>query len=244
VRGEDQHPFVAQREEVGAFPGASGLLHAAGEQGVEVLPVDQVCRAVEKHRPADALHTGGHQQIPAIALSPDEGIAEVIALARLGGNLAEHRVAGVLLPGEQVVPANGEALGLGFAALAAHAGVDQRWHAVVVDGAAGPAAAFVPAAGGRLEGDGQICPVNQVRADGVAPVHVGMVSPVRVVLVEQVYLAVPLDKTVGVVHPVGGRQKMIARALMVVLEAALAWFGGGHRSALAAIPRRLAGGAG
>ena len=62
-------------------------------------------------------------------------------------------------------------------------------------------------------------PVNQILAFCVAPVHVAPAVAVWVVLVECVVPALIIDRAVGVIHPVGGRHKVIARAVGVICNA-------------------------
>ncbi len=64
-----------------------------------------------------------------------------------------------------------------------------------------------------LQRDRQLVPAQQVTADGVAPGHVAPLVAVRVVLVEEVVLAVVVDEPVRVVHPVLGRRELELRAV-------------------------------
>src|SRR6266511_3372659 len=59
-------------------------------------------------------------------------------------------------------------------------------------------------------------PMHQIGADGVAPVHVGVERFMRIVLVEYVILAVPVDQPIRVVQPVCRRQVVIDRAMGVL----------------------------
>jgi hypothetical protein len=49
----------------------------------------------------------------------------------------------------------------------------------------------------------------KVGADRMAPVNPIMDGTHRVVLVEHMVLPIPMDKPVGIVHPIGGWQEMI-----------------------------------
>ena len=62
------------------------------------------------------------------------------------------------------------------------------------------------------EGDGQVGPVQQVAADRVAPAHMAPLPPERVVLIEEVVLALVEDEPVRVVHEVLRRREVHARA--------------------------------
>src|SRR5688572_27785651 len=95
----------------------------------------------------------------------------------------DHRIAGILLPGDEVIAADGDARSLGRAV---HPGIHQGRDALVVDGAAGPAATLVRSAGRRSKRDWQVGPMNKIGADRVAPVDRAMEWAIGVVLVEEV----------------------------------------------------------
>ena len=59
------------------------------------------------------------------------------------------------------------------------------------------------------QGSGKIGPVQQVRADGMSPVHRSPMRIIRVILVKKMVLSVVEGKTVGVIHPAytGGQVK-------------------------------------
>jgi hypothetical protein len=60
--------------------------------------------------------------------------------------------------------------------------------------------------------------VNEIIADGVAPVHDAKVSALRVVLIKKMRFVIPLDNAVGVVHPIGRCCKVINRPVKIVAE--------------------------
>ena len=74
-------------------------------------------------------------------------------------------------------------------------------------------------AGGRLQGDGLVGPVDEVGAGGVPPVDAVVDGGLRVVLVEEVVDPVPLADAVGVVEPACGRDEVEAGAVRVGLGA-------------------------
>ena len=86
------------------------------------------------------------------------------------------------------------------------------------------------------QGDGQVLPVQHVGADGMAPAHVPPGLAERVVLVEQVVLALVEDESVRVVHEVAGRREVEPRAQRLVVGRQRAGHeaerdrGGEHRS--------------
>ncbi len=65
-------------------------------------------------------------------------------------------------------------------------------------GAAGEAPVAVLS---RIEGLAQLLPVDQVLADGMAPVHVAPTPAVGIVLIEKMVLALVVNQPVGVVQP-------------------------------------------
>ena len=54
--------------------------------------------------------------------------------------------------------------------------------------------------------------MDHVGADCVSPMHVTPIGAVRVVLVEHVVIALPVDRRIRVIHPVCSRQQMELRA--------------------------------
>ena len=72
----------------------------------------------------------------------------------------------------------------------------------------------------RIEGRGQLLPVDQVGADGVAPVHVAPVPAVGVVLVEEVIFARLPDQAVGVVEPAAPRREVELRPVRLAVDPA------------------------
>ena len=73
----------------------------------------------------------------------------------------------------------------------------------------------VGASGCGREGYWQALPVDHVGADSVGPVHVSPDGGVRVVLMEHVVLAAPVDGAAGVVHPATGRLQVECWALRI-----------------------------
>ena len=61
----------------------------------------------------------------------------------------------------------------------------------------------------RGKRDGQMFPVNQVAAGGMAPVHTAPHGGIGVVLVKQVILVVVVNAAVGVVEPPARRHEVI-----------------------------------
>lgn len=92
-----------------------------------------------------------------------------------------------------------------------YAGVDQRWRAMVVHGAAGEATIGVAPSRGRRERHGQMTPMNHIRTDGVRPMHVSPAGGVGVVLKKHVVAAFPVHGPVRVIHPIARGKEMKLR---------------------------------
>ena len=95
------------------------------------------------------------------------------------------------------------------------AGVHGDRRSLVIDHTAGKDATLIRRVGGRHNGDGQFLPMHQIVADRVTPMHVGVIRAIGIVLEKQVIPSLPVNDAVGVVHPVGGGQEVMARTLEV-----------------------------
>ena len=188
-----------QREEVRALPHRRGdaLPTEAGLLG----PVDEVGGGVE----GDPVLGGvGDHHGPA----PGGLVPEHLRVAELLGADVQDRVPVVVqVPGAALVRGVGQGLGL----VAADVGPrPHRDHGRVVWAAQAGGVLGVddrrsgehPVLRGVRDRHPQLLPVDQVLGDGVAPGHVAPVRALGVVLVEHVVLAVVVDESVGVVHPV------------------------------------------
>ena len=211
-RAGHQHLLAVQLEEVGTFP-HDAVLAAAGVQNGDVFPVEAVGAAEQQGRaalrPALPDDDGG---VAAVRLPPNLRVPEIEAAEAVGQVvLVQHRGREGLLIIEAVP--HRDALGLHLAHLAvrlrlfAYAGVEQQLPAVGQLGRRPRETAILVGGAVGGEGGGQILPVQQVAADGVAPVHGAPYRLVGVILVEQVVLAFIIREAVGVVHPadVGGQ---------------------------------------
>ena len=178
---------------------------STGGEGPSVGPGLQVGRVVQEGGGAAVREGGADQHPPAVAVPPDVRVAvHGAALGQLGDEQFASRAEG---PAAVVGDGAGDRLVLGRAVLAVR-GVEGDEPVAVGDGVAGEAAVGVHAAGGRGQGDRQRLPGQQVGAAEVAPVHVRVGRSVRVVLVEDVVVAVVEDQPVGVVDPVAGRAQV------------------------------------
>ena len=145
----------------------------------------------------------------------------------------QDRIAGVARPGPAAVGAVGQRLLL---VVRLGRGVD-RDHRRVLLGAETAGVAVVhhrAAREGHLVAElgdrqRQLLPVHEVLADRVAPGHVAPRVPERVVLVEEVVLALVVDHPVRVVHPVLRRREMKLRAIRLAVRRRLRDGGGGRR---------------
>ena len=213
LRADEQHLRAVQREEVRAFPHFAQRA-AAGVQHGHILPVVAVRAFKQQDAALFGFVAGRRHAVVGSVFGPDLRVAEVggaEALRQHAGG--DDRVGGVL--GEIAAVAHGHALGLQLLVAGGdglHAGVQQQQLAVRQrDGAAGKAPGRV-GGGVRREGAGQIVPVQQVGAGGVAPVHGAPDRVVGVVLVKQVVAAAVITEAVGVVHPPDNGRQVKGRA--------------------------------
>jgi hypothetical protein len=201
-------------------------VHVPNEERVHVFPVMQttVSRPVKKGRTTYLSDPRPEYLVPDIRLFPDAVVTERDDI-QIGGRTRDYRVARILLPGSQAIAAAGAIGAYGYAwklllVRVAHtmATVDDRRYTFVVDCAARKAAVFVWRTWCRGQGDWKVRPMHQVCTGCVAPLDLVVVGPERIVLVEHVVHPSPLDQAVGVVHPVGGRQEVIYRAVTIRTE--------------------------
>ena len=81
--------------------------------------------------------------------------------------------------------------------------------------AAAEDAILIGTAGRGRQRHRQMFPMHHVFADGVAPVHIAPKGAVRIVLVEHVILALPVDGRIGIVHPIGRGKQMILGSVRI-----------------------------
>ena len=205
---DNHHPLLVvlvavdgQLEEVGALK-LVGLLTVALAESGDVVPVAQVVGAVEAH-----LLIGRNNHVPLL----HRCIPEYLRVAEVFQSVerSQHGVARILGEGASVVGAPCHALYLSV--LVAGRGVEGHDGVLAV---AGGVVAVDDRRTGEdvahgVAGDGgiELLPVEEVLADGVAPMHVAPLGTVGIVLEVEVILTVLVDHAVGVVHPtVGGRE--------------------------------------
>ena len=231
--GEQHHVAVPGREEVGHQPAFAG--DRALAERVQVLPGDQVGRAVQEGQAGRSVLVGAaEQQVPGVAftlrvrfasLTPDMRIVPGVEPgAELLRRVGQDRVAGMLAPVDEVVGSGGQALAqtpyaiLERERFAHQPGVEDGRHAIDDDRAAAPAAVAVRPGRARRQRRRQVLPVQQVGADRVAPFGIAAerAHVLGVVLVEEVVAPAVMDRAVGVLDPPGGRQEVEARPVAVV----------------------------
>ena len=112
---------------------------------------------------------------------PDVGVVPGVHQARRVGHVRQNRVARMFRPGPHPVAAGGNALGpQGTYSRRGGLGdrtVDDRGHAVVDDRDAAETPARIVPVGRGTDGHGPMFPMNQIPADGMAPVDVAPVEP-------------------------------------------------------------------
>src|SRR5579883_157942 len=96
-----------------------------------------------------------------------------------------------------------------------HSGVEKSWHAMEDNRAAAETAILIRTTFRGSKRNRKMLPVDHVRTDGVRPVHIAPNGRMRIVLVEHVILALPVDRPVRIVHPIGSGQQMILRTIRV-----------------------------
>ncbi len=197
-------------------PERLGPLRIARQQRMDVAPMEQILRLIEQDHPALIHDPRADDHIPPIVATPDEGIAKIPTRVRTdrGWRPLDDGIQRVLLPRQQIVIAGRQADDLGI-----HAGIDQRGRAVVIDSTARPAALRIRPAGRGRERDRPIPPVDQILADGVPPMNRAVKCAVGIVLIKEMIASLPLDEAIGIVHPIGRRQKMIARTMRILVTA-------------------------
>src|SRR5947199_3764765 len=92
----------------------------------------------------------------------------------------------------------------------------QRWNTMIVDGATRPATVGIGSPKSWSQSDWQVSPMDQIGTDGVTPVNLCVERTVRIVLVEEVILPLPLDQPVRIIHPVRWWQEMVVRPMRII----------------------------
>ena len=187
-------------EEVGALPNGRDVSDRP-EIGLK-LPVLQVGRGIER----DFVFVGldqDHRPALRLFVPEDFGVSEALRF-----DVQDGRAAVVKGPCSAVVRGIGQRLRLDAARIVVarpnrdHGGIvrgpESRRVAGVDDGGAREDAVLV----GSGYGDSLFFPMHEVAGDGVPPRHVSPVRSLRIVLVEKVVLALVVDESVGIVHPV------------------------------------------
>src|SRR5713226_1874061 len=98
------------------------------------------------------------------------------------------RITWVISPGQQIISTGCQADDLGM-----NPGIQQCRGAMIIDGAPRPAPVGIGSPRGWRQGDWQVSPMDQIGADGVPPVNSFGDRTIRIVLVEEVILPLPLD---------------------------------------------------
>ncbi len=196
MAGEEQNMLVADGPEIRH----RSVLARAGEniafdKGAQIGPAAQV-RRVEQvlgHAPGaedGPVNIAARQRVVAVVLVPDAGVEDPVGTAVVPGFLqGDDGVAGDFLPIQQqrVRGDSGH--------IASPGAVVKGDDAVLLGQGAAAVAAPLDA---RVQGQGQILPVDQVGTGGVAPVLAPVLG--RIGLVKKVVAALPIAEPVGVVE--------------------------------------------
>src|SRR5437588_358964 len=180
-------------------------------QRMHIIPLSKVRRTVEQGRTTDTGNTCTHQLVPGVCLPPDTVVAIRYQL-QVGRRLGDDWVARILLPGDQVIAAGRETCAL---VLSRSASVDDGRRSIVVDRRTRPAAVGIRSAWCWCERNRQMPPVHQIFAGGMSPMDGVMDRGGGVVLIKEVVRRAPLDEAIRVVHPVGRREEVVARAVAI-----------------------------
>ena len=148
-------------------------------------------------------------------------IPDDFGIAVTADHTGEHGILVIFGPGPPAVVAVGETLGKGLGRRGVDA--DERLLRTGLE-----TCRVVPVHHGRsridqsmfigIKGNGQFLPMNQVRADGMPPMHVSPTPTIRIVLEKQVILALVKHQPVWVIGPAALRGKMELRAQLLLIE--------------------------
>jgi hypothetical protein len=98
---DQQHMFVAKWKEVWALPDRASFGLIADTQRVQILPFDQVARAIQQRlqqrRAANAIDLAADHLIPITIFLPNTVVAKIKHI-HICGWLGNHRVARVFVP--------------------------------------------------------------------------------------------------------------------------------------------------
>src|SRR6266566_6182318 len=138
---------------------------------MEIVPMEKVNRAIEQNHSTHSLSGGTHQQVPVISLFPDKRVAEmaVCPIPQCSRRAIDHRIARVVLPGQQIIGTGRQTDDLGM-----NCAIQQRRRAMIVNGAARPATIGIRSPRSWSQSDWQVGPMNQIGADSVTPMNTFM----------------------------------------------------------------------
>ena len=215
--GTQQHPAPVQAEQVGAFQrGAQGGI----SEPPGASPGQAVGAAVEQQLAHPFPGAAQYHPETAVRRPPDLGVPGVLRVPRLRrGGYRQHLLFGVqIVEGDPVRGDHQRLAGLepvvqgpvnvvGIFLIVADGGVIEVKRPGHLHRAAGKHPVAVVGFAG-IEGDAPVFPVDQIVADGMAPVHGAPAGQVGEVLVKQMVPAFIINEAVGVVDPVPRRFQM------------------------------------
>ena len=131
--------------------------------------------------------------IPPFAVAPHAVVTEIVD--QIVGWRTDDRILGCLGKGAQIVVSIGHT---GELMRAVDAGIHNHRFAVVDDGTSRKHTGAVVGHIWR-KGDGEVCPMHQIGADRMPPVHSAPECAMGIELIKQMIFALPVDESIGVI---------------------------------------------
>src|ERR1700736_4585879 len=184
VRTDKQHHPLAPSQQNRTFPHIAIGTNYPAQKRVQVTPVPQIIRGVQKRSSTFFSLSGAHQKQPAVLFAPDKRVTEI------GGRISSDRRETSQLqarrrladnwsiqfrPGSEIIVASGQTYRLW-----AGRGVESSWYPAVVDDTSRPTSEFIRPVRRWSQGDRIIFPMDQIRTSRMAPVESPPKRPIRI----------------------------------------------------------------
>src|SRR5262245_29460080 len=82
VGRDNQHPLIAELEEIRAFPNGAGTFALANKQRIKVFPLVEIGRAIKKYCASMVVYTRTDDFVPPVPFLPDKRITKIAGLSR------------------------------------------------------------------------------------------------------------------------------------------------------------------